>query len=67
MLYKYHVALIKEQVIINDQYYKREEKPDNTEYKRLLDQYHPDQIILNTIEDDELNSITKEEIDITKL
>ena len=67
MLYKYHVALIKEQVIINDQYYKREEKPNNNEYKRLLDQYHPDQIILNTIEDDELNSITNEEIDITKL
>lgn len=67
MLYKYHVVLLKDQVIINDKYYQKDEKPDNEEYKKLIKQYEADEIILNIIDDDKLNSIKKESIDITNL
>lgn len=67
MLYKYHVVLIKDDMVLTDKYYQRDEKPDNTEYKKLLDQYSPDEIILNTIGDDVLNTIEKEPIDINNL
>lgn len=67
MLYKYHVVLIKDDMVLTDKYYQRDEKPDNTEYKKLLDQYSPDEIILNTINDDTLNTIEKEPIDINNL
>lgn len=67
MLYKYHVVLIKDNMVLTDKYYQRDEKPDNTEYKKLLDQYSPDEIILNTIGDDALNTIEKEPIDINNL
>lgn len=67
MLYKYHVVLIKDDMVLTDKYYQRDEKPDNSEYKKLLDQYNPDEIILNTIGDDALNTIEKEPIDINNL
>ncbi|MCD7781599.1 MAG: hypothetical protein LUG89_02730 [Methanosphaera sp.] len=67
MLYKYHVVLIKDDNIITDKYYKKDNKPDNTEYKNLVDKYDADQLILNTIQDDKLNTIDKEEIDIEEL
>ncbi len=67
MLYKYHVAIIKENNLITDKFYQRDEKPDNEEFKNLVDQYDADEIVLNTIDDDELNSIIKEKIDISQL
>lgn len=67
MLYKYHVVLLKEDVIITDKYYKADEKPDNEEYKKLIDQTGADEVVLNTIDDDPLNSIIKETIDIENL
>lgn len=69
MIYKYHVVLLKEQVIINDKYYQKDNKPDNEEYKKLIGQYDADEVILNTIDDDDdaLESIIKERIDIDSL
>lgn len=67
MIYKYHVVLLKEQVIINDKYYQKDNKPDNEEYKKLIKQYDADEVILNTIDDDALESIIKEPIDIDNL
>ncbi len=67
MLYKYHVAIIKENNIITDKFYQRDEKPDNEEFKNLVNQYNADEIVLNTIDDDELNSIIKEKIDLDNL
>ncbi|WP_455644722.1 hypothetical protein [Methanosphaera sp.] len=67
MIYKYHVVLIKEQVIIKDIYYQKDEKPGNDEFKQLANQYGADEVILNTIDDDELESIVKEQIDISNL
>ncbi|PAV08018.1 hypothetical protein [Methanosphaera cuniculi] len=64
MLYKYHVVLLKDDVIITDKYYKKDEKPDMDEYQKLKDQTGATEIILNTIDDDPLNSIIKENIDI---
>ena len=60
MLYKYHVVLLKDDVIITDKYYKADEKPDNDEYKKLISQTGADEVVLNTIDDDPLNSIIKE-------
>ena len=45
-------------------YYKKDEKPDMDEYQKLKDQTGATEIILNTIDDDPLNSIIKENIDI---
>ncbi|OED30124.1 hypothetical protein [Methanosphaera sp. WGK6] len=67
MIYKYHVVLIKEQVIIKDLYYQRDEKPSDEEFKKLANQYGADEVILNTIDDDVLESIIKEQIDINNI
>lgn len=67
MIYKYHVVLLKEQVIINDKYYQADNKPTNEEFKKLVNQYDADEVVLNTICDDELESIDKEHIDINSL
>ncbi len=67
MLYKYHVVLIKDNVIINDTYYKDGKQPTNDDYKKLIERYGADKIVLNKINDDELKSIDKEIIDISKL
>lgn len=67
MLYKYHAVLLKDDVIITDKYYKADEKPDNDEYKKLISQTGADEVVLNTIDDDPLNSIIKETIDIENL
>ena len=48
MIYKYHVVLLKEQVIINDKYYQADNKPDNEEFKKLVNQYDADEVVLNT-------------------
>lgn len=67
MIYKYHVVLLKEQAIINDKYYQADNKPNNEEFKKLVNQYDADEVVLNTICDDELESIDKEHIDINSL
>ena len=67
MIYKYHVVLLKEQVIINDKYYQADNKPNNEEFKKLVNQYDADVVVLNSICDDELESIDKEHIDINSL
>ena len=67
MIYKYHVVLLKEQVIINDKYYQADNKPNKEEFKKLVNQYDADEVVLNTICDDELESIDKEHIDINSL
>lgn len=64
MLYKYHVVLLKDDMIITDKYYKKDEKPDKTELQKLKEQTGATEVILNTIDDDPLNSIIKEKIDI---
>lgn len=67
MLYKYHVAIVKDDMILTDKYYQENEKPDDEEYKKLIQQYDPDEMILNTVGDDELELFIKEPIDLEKL
>lgn len=65
MLYKYHVAIIKDDMVVSDKYYQSNDKPDNNEFENLKKQYEADKIILNTImDDDELELFEKEVIDI---
>ena len=65
MLFKYHVAIIKDNVIVTDKFYN--ERPDDDEYKKLIGQYDPDEMFLNTVEDSELELFEKEEIDVESL
>lgn len=67
MLYKYHVAIVKDDMILTDKYYQEDEKPDDEEYKKLIQQYDPDEMYLNTVGDDELELFIKESIDLEKL
>lgn len=67
VLYKYHVAIVKDDMILTDKYYQEDEKPDDEEYKKLIQQYDPDEMILNTVGDDELELFIKEPIDLEKL
>ncbi|MBE6486145.1 MAG: hypothetical protein E7Z85_04795 [Methanosphaera stadtmanae] len=67
MLYKYHVSIIKDQVVVTDKYYQADEKPDDEEYKKLIQQYDADTLILNTVSDTELELFEKEPIDIKSL
>ncbi|MBQ6218576.1 MAG: hypothetical protein IJJ47_02480 [Methanosphaera sp.] len=67
MLYKYHVAIVKDDMILTDKYYQEDEKPDDEEYKKLIQQYDPDEMYLNTVGDDELELFIKEPIDLEKL
>lgn len=67
MLYKYHVAIIKDQVVVTDKYYQEDEKPDDEEYKKLISQYDADELFLNTVEDSKLELFIKEEIDVESL
>lgn len=62
MLYKYHVAIIKDDMVICDRYYQENEKPDENTFQELKKQYDADQIFLNTVTDDELELFEKEEI-----
>ena len=62
MLYKYHVAIIKDDNIVCDKYYQEDEKPTRESFEKLKKQYEADQIFLNTVDDDELESFIKEEI-----
>ncbi|AWX32154.1 MAG: hypothetical protein J6S29_07450 [Methanosphaera sp.] len=62
MLYKYHVAIIKDDMVVCDKYYQENEKPTDETYQKLKNQYEADQIFLNTVDDDELESFIKEEI-----
>lgn len=67
MLYKYHVAIIKDQTIITDKYYQEDEKPDSNEYKKLIEQYDAEELVLNTVGDTELELFEKEVIDVESL
>ncbi|MBR0472099.1 MAG: hypothetical protein IJI98_05325 [Methanosphaera sp.] len=67
MLYKYHVAIIKDQVVVTDKYYQEDEKPDDEEYKKLIQQYEADELVLNTVTDTELELFEKEVIDVEAL
>ncbi len=67
MLYKYHVAIIKDQVVVTDKYYQEDEKPDDEEYKKLIEQYEADELVLNTVEDSKLELFIKEPIDVDAL
>lgn len=67
VLYKYHVAIVKDDMILTDKYYQEDEKPDDEEYKKLIQQYDPDEMYLNTVGDDELELFIKEPIDLEKL
>lgn len=67
MLFKYHVAIIKDNIIVTDKFYNENEKPDDEEYKKLIEQYDPDEMFLNTVEDSELELFKKEEIDVESL
>ncbi|WP_323736039.1 hypothetical protein PXD04_09150 [Methanosphaera sp. ISO3-F5] len=67
MLYKYHVAIIKDQVVVTDKYYQEDEKPDDEEYKKLIQQYEADELVLNTVSDTELELFEKEVIDVEAL
>ena len=67
MLYKYHVAIVKDDMILTNKYYQEDEKPDDEEYKKLIQQYDPDEMYLNTVGDDELELFIKEPIDLEKL
>ncbi|RAP52213.1 MAG: hypothetical protein BZ133_01645 [Methanosphaera sp. SHI613] len=62
MLYKYHVAIIKDDNIVCDKYYQENDKPTEETFQKLKNQYEADQIFLNTVADDELESFIKEEI-----
>lgn len=67
MLYKYHVSIIKDQVVVTDKYYQENEKPDDEEYKKLIKQYEADELVLNTVGDTELELFEKEPIDVESL
>ena len=67
MLFKYHVAIVKDNIIVTDKFYNENEKPDEEEYKKLIGQYDPDEMFLNTVEDSELELFKKEEIDVESL
>lgn len=67
MLFKYHVSIIKDQVVVTDKYYQENEKPDDEEYKKLIEQYEADELVLNTVEDSELELFIKEPIDVESL
>ncbi len=67
MLYKYHVSIIKNQVVVTDKYYQEDEKPDDEEYKKLIQQYEADELVLNTVSDTELELFEKEPIDVEAL
>lgn len=67
MLYKYHLAILKEDKIICDRYYMDGQKPDNEELKNLVKQFDADEMYMNTVEDNELESFNKEKIDIESL
>lgn len=67
MLYKYHVAIIKDQTIITDKYYQEDQKPDDEVYKKLIEQYDADELVLNTVSDTELELFEKEVIDVESL
>ncbi len=67
VLYKYHVAIVKDDMILTNKYYQEDEKPDDEEYKKLIQQYDPDEMYLNTVGDDELELFIKEPIDLEKL
>lgn len=67
MLYKYHVAIIKDQTIITDKYYQEDEKPDDEEYKKLIEQYDAEELVLNTVGETELELFEKEVIDVESL
>lgn len=67
MLYKYHVAIIKDQVVVTDKYYQEDEKPGDEEYKKLIEQYEADELVLNTVEDSKLELFIKEPIDVKAL
>lgn len=67
MLYKYHVSIIKDQVVVTDKYYQADEKPDDEEYKKLIKQYDADTLVLNTVTDTELELFEKEPIDVESL
>ncbi len=67
MLYKYHVSIIKDQVVVTDKYYQEDEKPDDEEYKKLIQQYDADTLVLNTVSDTELELFEKENIDVESL
>ena len=67
MLYKYHVSIIKDQVVVTDKYYQEDEKPDDEEYKKLIEQYEADELVLNTVEDSELELFIKDPIDVESL
>ena len=67
MLYKYHISIIKDQVVVTDKYYQEDEKPDDEEYKKLIQQYEADKLVLNTVSDTELELFEKEPIDVEAL
>ncbi|RAP47777.1 MAG: hypothetical protein BZ135_01490 [Methanosphaera sp. rholeuAM6] len=67
MLFKYHVSIIKDQVVVTDKYYQEDEKPDDEEYKKLIKQYEADELVLNTVDDSELELFIKEPIDVESL
>ena len=67
MLYKYHLAIIKDENLVCDKYYQEGQKPDNDELKSIIEQYEADELYLNTVEDNELESFSKEKIDIDLL
>lgn len=67
LIYKYHVVLLKDNVIIEDRYYNEGEMPDNVELKKLVERDGADELIVNTIADDNISSINKEKIDINSL
>lgn len=67
MLFKYHVAIIKDNVVITDKYYYENNKPDDEEYKKLIQQFDPDELVLNTVGEDELELFIKENIDVESL
>ena len=64
MLYKYHVAIIKDDKIVCDKYYQKNEKPTDETFQNLKKQYDADTIFLNTVDDNELESFIKEEINL---
>ncbi len=67
MLYKYHVSIIKDQVVVTDKYYQEDEKPDDEVYRQLIKQYDADTLVLNTVSDTELELFEKENIDVESL
>lgn len=67
MLYKYHVSIIKDQLVVTDKYYQEDEKPDDEEYRKLIQQYEADELVLNTVSDTELELFEKEVIDVEAL